>query len=172
MEASKKLPTCVSQHTPASLYGFRRRELGNDGLCIGLTKTLSERRQCCRTVEAITPPTTTGPDSVHLDVNEVGREELWGGEDAHPNDGIVDTFSGGLSKGGIVPTGKELLLMIKENGLTLKIFAAPSMTGAGPRFNTLSEGGKGKLQGGELKDIDGGGGLRPAGGLLEAGENR
>jgi hypothetical protein len=154
----------MTAETEEVITEYGRRELGDDRLCI-------ERRQCCRTVEAITPPTTTGADSVHLDVNEGGREELWGGEDTHPNDGIVDTLSGGLSKGGIVPTGKELLL-IKEKGLTLKLFAAPSMTGAGSRFNTLSEGGKGKLQGVELKDIDGGGGLRPAGGLFEAGENR
>ena len=62
------------------------------------------KEEICQTVEAITAASTTGTDSTLLDVNREGREELLGGEQTIPNDGVVHKLSDWLSKEEICQT--------------------------------------------------------------------
>ncbi|GMI23157.1 hypothetical protein TrCOL_g3516 [Triparma columacea] len=87
----------------------------NDGRMDKLSGNLS-KGEIGPTVEAVTALSTTSAESVHLDVNKEGREELLGGEQTNPKDGRMEKLSGGLSKG--------------EIDLTFEAITPPSTTGA------------------------------------------
>jgi hypothetical protein len=138
-EESKREPK--EDSAPLDLNKEGREELlggeqtnSNDGRMDKLSGGLS-KGDIGPTVEAVTPPSTTGAESVHLDLNKDGREELLGGEQTNPKDGHMDKLSWGLSKGEIGPT---------VEGVT-----APSTTSAESVHLDLNKEGREELLGSE-----------------------
>ncbi|GMI21660.1 hypothetical protein TrCOL_g13265 [Triparma columacea] len=133
--------TSAEQSAHLDVNKERREELlggeqmnPNDGRMEKLSGGLS-KGEIGLTVEAITPPSMTNAESVHLDLNKEGREELLGGEQTNPNDGRMDKLSGGLSKG--------------EVSLTFEAITPPSMTNAESVHLDLNKEGREELLGGE-----------------------
>ena len=104
----------INKEGREKLWGGEQRN-PNDGHMDKLSWGLS-KREIGPTFEAVTPPSTTSAESVHLDLNKEGREEHLGGEQTNPNDERMDKLSGGLSKG--------------EIDLTFEAVTPPSTTGA------------------------------------------